>query len=445
MLKKVVKATFLSEFFVLLYYFSKYGKIFTYLYLKKNNMTIKKDFPIFTTHPHLVYLDSAATSQKPAVVIDAISNFYAQCNAPSYRSTYRLAEAATEQLEAARATCAAFINAPSSKTIVFTKGTTDGISCVAFGWVQRHLQPGDEIVVTECDHHSNLLPWYEIAEKTGAILRWIKLNPNGTINTESLESAITPRTKLIAITAYSHVLGALDALVDVTNRPLIPSLIKRAHAVGARVLLDAAQWLPHHRLDVQTVPVDFVVCSSHKMMGPHGAGFLYVTPELHDQFEPYQRGGGTTFHVDHDTVFWRDFPHLLEAGTLPLANIVGFDAALRYLNGIGFDTLRHHEAQLSRHALDELRDMSHIHLLAPAIVNDAQSLISFNVDGMHAHDVAAFLDLHDIAVRAGNHCAQIAHNALGVPASVRASFYGYTTHDDIDRFVTALRQLPMRV
>jgi cysteine desulfurase/selenocysteine lyase len=408
-------------------------------------MNIKKDFPIFAAHPNLVYLDSAATSQKPQIVIDAISNFYTRCNAPSYRSTYRLAEAATEQLEHARATCAAFINASSADTMVFTKGATDGISCVAFGWAHNALQPGDEIVVTECDHHSNLLPWYEVAQKTGAVLRWITLNPDGTINHESLISAITPRTKLVAITAYSHVFGSLDALVDVTERPVIQKLITRAHAFGARVLLDAAQWLPHYRLDVQKVPADFVVCSSHKMMGPHGAGFLYVTPELHDQFEPYQRGGGTTFHVDHETAFWRDFPHVLEAGTLPLANIVGFEAALRYLTTIGFDDLRDHEARLFRHCIDELRDMSPIRLLAPVVAQDAQSLISFNVEDMHAHDVAAFLDMHNIAVRAGNHCAQIAHKALNVPASVRASFYGYTTHDDIDRFITALRQLPMRI
>jgi len=408
-------------------------------------MNIKKDFPIFAAHPNLVYLDSSATSQKPQIVIDAISHFYAQCNAPSYRSTYRLAEAATEQLEHARATCAAFVNASSADAIVFTKGATDGISCVAFGWARNVLQPGDEIVVTECDHHSNLLPWYEVAQKTGAVLRWIMLNSDGTINHESLISAITPRTKLVAITAYSHVLGSLDALVDVTERPLIQKLIKRAHAFGARVLLDAAQWLPHHRLDVQKVPADFVVCSAHKMMGPHGAGFLYVTPELHEQFEPYQRGGGTTFHVDHEVAFWRKFPHLLEAGTLPLANIVGFEAALRYLTAIGFDDLRDHEACLFRHCIDELRDMPHIRLLAPAVAQDVQSLISFNVEGMHAHDVAAFLDTYNIAVRAGNHCAQITHKSVGVPASVRASFYGYTMHDDIDRFIAALRQLPMRI
>ncbi len=408
-------------------------------------MNIKKDFPFFTAHPDLAYLDNAATSQKPQIVIDAVSDFYACSNAPSYRSTYRLAEAATDTLERARAVCAAFINAPSIDSIVFTKGTTDGISAVAYGWADQALKPGDEIVVTECDHHANILPWQYLAQKNNAILRWIRLLPNGMIDPVSLENAITPQTKLVALTAYSHVLGSLDVLVAPEQRPFIMTLIKKAHAVGARVLLDAAQWLPHQPLDVQMLKPDFVVCSSHKMMGPQGSGFLFVNPELHDVFSPYQRGGGTTFHVDHDTAFWRSFPHVLEAGTVSLANIVGFEAALRYISSLGFAAMRRHQDEIFRHCSDELGSMGHIRLLAPSCVNDAQSLLSFNVAGMHAHDVAAYLDLHNIAVRAGNHCAQIAHKALDVSGSVRASFYAYTTHDDIDRLVAALRQLPLRI
>lgn len=397
----------------------------------------REDFPIFKAHPSLCYLDNAATTQKPQAVIDAMSHFYAHGNASAYRGFYKLAEQATESYEAVRAYCADFIGAQKND-IVFTHGATEAINMVASSWASAHLAPGDEIVLSELEHHANILPWQRVAKERGAVIKWIRVNFDGSISIPSIEEAITPKTKLVAITASSNVLGHIDLLAG--HEDFLRNLIKKAHMVGARVLVDAAQLVPHRRFDVVELDCDFLVFSSHKMLGPTGVGVLYVHPTLQASMAPYQLGGGMVADVRYHDADFKPYPALLEAGTLSLAEVIGFGAALRYLDEQGnLNGLATYESELVCHLVDEMQKSPEITLLSRHDAHRSH-LVTFVVDGIHAHDIAHYLDNHNIAVRAGNHCAQLLHKRLGIQSSLRISFYGYNTHQEVDYVATTLRQ-----
>jgi cysteine desulfurase/selenocysteine lyase len=396
----------------------------------------RDDFPIFKRSINgkpLIYLDNASTAQKPHVVLDAMHDFYTQHYANIHRGIYTLAEEATTLYEDVRINVAKFLHARDPKEIVFTHGTTEGINLVATAWAAAQLQEGDDIVVTAMEHHANLLPWQYLAQQYKCILKYIPVQPNGTLDLEQLGNLLTPRTKLVSVTQISHVLGTHND---------ISSIIKQAHAVGARVLVDAAQSAPHLSINVQELGVDFLVFSGHKLMGPTGAGILYIRQELHDHMQPYQRGGGMVADVNYTSARWLPVPYRLEAGTPSSAAVIGLGAALDYLRHITIDQLRDHEAALCAQLIEGLSTISGIRVLGPQEqLRQQGSIVSFTVNGMHAHDVAAYLDSYGICVRAGHHCAQPFVRSLGIDACVRVSFYGYNTHEEVYYLLEALRSL----
>jgi cysteine desulfurase/selenocysteine lyase len=391
---------------------------------------IRSDFPILkktiNTHP-LIYLDNAATSQKPQPVIDALTAFYTQHNTNVHRGVYAFAEEATTLYENARVAVARFLNAAADE-IVFTSGTTHGINAVAFGWALHHIHPGDEILLTELEHHSNLVVWQQIAHMRKAHLKFIPVLPDGTLDLSSLDSLISKKTKLVSMIHVSNAVG--------THNP-IEVIIKAAHAVGAYTLVDAAQSAPHQKLDVAAIGCDFLLFSGHKMLGPTGIGVLYIASRMHDQMQPYQFGGGMVYDVDYQSATWQKAPHKFEAGTPPIAQAIGLQAAIEYLHkNVNFDQLRAHEAALCARVIDELSTIKKITLLGPIEqLRQNGHLVSFTVDGMHAHDVAEYLNKYGVCVRAGHHCAQPLAKKLGIAASVRASFYAYNTMAEVERFL----------
>lgn len=398
---------------------------------------MRKDFPILNQKvgdKPLIYFDTAATSQRPQQVIDTLSSFYTDSNANIHRGIHMLSERATELYETAREKIANFIGAADSCEVVFTRGTTEGINIVAETWGMENLKAGDEILVSEMEHHANLLPWQRLAQRTGAILKFIPVTPEGKLAMDKLDELITPRTKLVAVTHASNVLGTH---VDVKT------IGKKAHAVGARILVDAAQSIPHEKIDVQDLDCDFLAFSGHKMLGPTGIGILYIKKELHAALPPYQVGGGIVYEVDFDGARWQEVPQRLEAGTPAIAQAVGLGAAVDYMNErVNFDELKKHEAALTKRAIEGLAPLPKVRLFGPLEdMKKSGHLVNFVVEGMHAHDVAEYLNCNGIAVRAGHHCAQPLAKKLGIPASVRASFHGYNTLDEVDSFVTAMTGL----
>ena len=398
---------------------------------------IRSHFPFLLPQSEgekLCYLDNAATTHKPNAVIDAISQFYRTSNANIYRGAYALGEQATEQFEGARSRVAQFIGASSSAEIVFTSGATDGINMVVGSWAQQHVKAGDEVLVTELEHHANFVPWQRLCLQVGAQLRVVPVLPDGQLDYERFEQLLSPKTKLVAVTAISNAIGTV---VD------LPRIILAARAVGAKVLVDAAQLVPHSGCDVGKLDPDFIVFSGHKMLGPTGVGVLYVKQELHDQLVPYRCGGGMVREVSLERSTYLGMPHLLEAGTPPIAQAVGLGVAIDYLQQqVPFAQLREHEAALCAFVIERLCMIPKIRLLGPLDQLARQGhMVSFVVDGIHAHDVAAYLDRDNIAVRAGNHCAQPLANRLGYDASVRASFYCYTTVQDVECLCDAVERL----
>lgn len=393
----------------------------------------KKDFPIFNRQINgkiITYLDSAATSQKPQQVLDAMTQFYAGHNANVQRGLYDLAEQATELYENARATVATFINAQHDE-IVFTKGTTESINLVAASWARHILKPGDVIVLTEMEHHSNLLPWQHSAQETGAEIQFIPVTPEGVLDLTHLTTLITPRTKLVAFTHISHVLGTHND---------VATLVDAARAVGACVLVDAAQSVPHQKIDVKNLDVDFLAFSGHKMLGPTGIGVLYIHKRLHGQMQPYQWGGGMVLQTDFKHSKPVGMPHRLEAGTPPIAQAIGLVSAIEYLTrALSDDALKKHEAQLCTQLIDGLRKIKGITILGPQEQLKQQGhIVSFTVADMHPHDVATYLNQSGICVRAGNHCAQPLMNKLAIIGSIRVSFYLYNDAQDVAKILIAL-------
>lgn len=394
---------------------------------------LRSQFPIFRDS-QLVYLDNAATTHKPQVVIDALTDFYTRRNAPVHRGIYPLAEAATEQYEAVRMQVARFINAKSPKEIVFTSGATNGCNLVAEAWGLKNIGPGDEIVVSVLEHHSNLLPWQRLAQRVGARLVWLPVTADVQFDSTNLDSVITDKTKLVALTLDSNVVGPMD----VAKLKLIT---KRAHAVGARVLLDAAQAVAHQQIDVQELDCDFLVFSGHKVYGPTGVGVLYVRQEVHACLDPYEVGGGMVYEVQQQGSVWRAMPQLLEAGTPPIAQVIGLGAALSYLTQVTtWAELKTHETALVNQVRISLEAIPGVTILGSHKDDQKSHLLSFSSKKYHSHDIAAFCASQGICVRAGHHCCQPLHDFLGVDNSVRVSFGIYNTLDDVHRLTRCLSQ-----
>lgn len=401
-----------------------------------NVAKLRKDFPILQKKikgKPFIYLDSAATSHKPQQVIDATVDFYSNHNANIYRGVYTAGESATQMYEDARAGIANFIGADKEE-LVFTKGSTEGINIIAHSWAAQNVQPGDEIVVTEQEHHSNLLPWQELMRKQGVALKAIPANFDGTLALKSLEILLTERTKLVCV---AHVSNAVGVQND------IQKIIHAAHAVGAKVLVDASQSVPHKKINVKELDCDFLVFSGHKMLGPTGIGGLFIKKELHKKMVPFLVGGGMITNAQLTSCSWQQVPYMFEAGTPPIAQAIGLHAAVKYLQQhVDFEQLRMHEAQLCAQFIVGLQKIENIAILGPIEeLTKSGHVVSFIVDGVHPHDVAAYLDTFGIAVRAGHHCAQPLGKKMGVAASVRASFYLYNTKEEVAMCIAALQKM----
>jgi cysteine desulfurase/selenocysteine lyase len=405
---------------------------------------IRKDFPILERQVRggqpLAYLDSANTSQKPRQVIDALSEFYERHNANIHRASHQLGEEATAAYEGARLAVASFIGAGDASEVVFTKNISEGINLVAYAMsnaatagadaARLAVGPGDEIVITEMEHHSNIVPWQLLCQRTGATLRWFGVTDDGRLDLSQLDELITERTKLVALAHQSNVLGTVNP---------VKLIAERAHQVGALVLADAAQSVPHQPVNVQDLGADFVGFTGHKMCGPTGIGVLWARRELLDVMPPFLGGGEMieTVWMDHST--FAAPPHKFEAGTMPIAEAAGLAAAISYLTDTGREAIAAYEHDLLAYALPALADVDGVRILGPTEPVDRGTAISFEVDGVHPHDVSQVLDEAGIAVRAGHHCAWPLHRRLGVQASTRASFYLYTTRDEVDALVAGIR------
>jgi cysteine desulfurase/selenocysteine lyase len=394
---------------------------------------VRKDFPILETLPHgkrLVYLDSAATSQRPRQVIDRMVHFYEAENANVHRGVYELGEKATAAYEGAREAAARYIGARSTRSIVFTRGTTESINLVRYSWGRANIHEGDEILVTEMEHHSNLVPWQLLAQESGAVLRHLPIDDEGRLRVDLLGEFITDRTKLVAVTLMSNVLGTINPVRDIADA---------AHSVGARVVVDAAQAAPHVVFDVNELDCDFLGYSSHKMLGPTGAGVLYGREDLLEEMPPFLGGGEMIREVWADRATWNEIPYKFEAGTMNIAQAVGMGAAIEYLEALGRDSIRAHEMELTKYALSRLAEMGAT-IYGPGDVEDRGGVVSFNLEEVHPHDMATIVDQEGVCIRAGHHCAQPLMRKLGVPATARASFYVYNSTDDVDVLVEALEK-----
>ena len=395
---------------------------------------LRADFPIFEQQIHgkpLAYLDSAVTSQKPRQVLDAMRVFYETSNANVHRGVYALSERATAEFEQARQTVAAFVNAPSAREIIFTRQATEALNLVAYAWGLNNLGPGDLVVVTELEHHSNFVPWQYIAKRTGAGFRMIHVNDEGELDLADLDGvAREGNVKVVANNLVSNALGTINP---------IEKLAEWAHAQGAIVVVDAAQAAPHHPIDVQALGCDFLAFSAHKMCGPTGVGALWGRRELLEAMEPFNLGGHMIRKVRFEETTWGDLPHKFEAGTSPIAEAVGLGAAIEYLNEIGIEAIEAYEQELAGVALERLAEIPGVKLYGPPPERRA-GIVSFNVEGIHPHDVAQVLDSEGVAIRAGHHCCQPLMTRLGVAATNRASFYLYTVPEEIERLVEGVHK-----
>ena len=392
---------------------------------------IRKDFPILARtvgDRPMIYLDSAATSQKPQQVIDAESDFYAHHNANAHRGLYMLGEEATELFEGARGKLARFFGAPGPETIVFTRGVTESLNLVSQGWGRKFLHEGDEILITEMEHHSNIVPWQMTAAVTGATLRYIPLTDDGQLDLSDLGSLLTERTKILSVTGMSNALGTITPLKQ---------LVESAHAVDAIVSVDAAQLAPHHRIDVQELDVDLLGFSGHKMLGPTASGGLYGKAEVLDAMDPMLGGGEMIHEVFHDRSTFKPIPYKFEGGTMPIAQEVGLGAAVDYLEALGMDAVRAHEEEITRYALDQLIDAGAT-VFGPKDASSRGGAVSFWYKDVHPHDLATILNEEGVAIRAGHHCAQLVMRRFDTPATARASFYIYNTKEEVDVLVESL-------
>ena len=394
--------------------------------------TIRKDFPILERQIDgrpLIYLDSASTTQKPTAVIDAVSGYYQETNANVHRGAYRLADEATAAYEGARAKVASLISAPPEE-LVLTRGTTTGINLIAIGWALRRLGKGDRILLTIMEHHSNIVPWQLVAGLTGAELVYLDIDDGFGVDLDHLDQVLDERVKIIALSGMSNVTGAFGP---------VAALSEAARRVGAIVVVDGAQLVPHAQVDVQALGADFLAFSSHKMLGPTGVGALWGRRELLEEMEPAEGGGEMISDVQLYESRWAPVPHKFEAGTPPIAQAVGFGAAVDYLTDLGMENVRAHELEITGYALERLADVPDLEVYGPSDLAKRGGAVSFQLADIHAHDLATILDEeHGVAVRAGHHCAKPLMRHLNVPATARASFYVYNTSQDVDALIDGL-------
>jgi len=401
-----------------------------------NIESIRNDFPILKRKVHkdkpLIYLDNAATTQKPIQVIDAISNYYLNYNSNIHRAVHELAEEATAAFEATRDKVAKFINVKNREEIVFVRGTTEAINLVAYSWGRQNVHKDDIIVTTEYEHHSNIVPWQLLAKEKGAKLEYIGVDDNGELILDQLSGYLdTGRVKLVTFSQMSNVLGTITDSTEI---------IKKCHEKGVRVLVDAAQSVPHLEIDLQKLDCDFFAFSAHKMLGPTGVGVLWAKKELLESMTPFNGGGDMIREVHKYETTWNDLPYKFEAGTPNIADVIGFSAAIDYLERIGMGKVREHEIELTTYALDKLSQIKGIKLYGPNEIAKRGGVISFNLGDIHPHDLATIIDEDGVAIRSGHHCAQVLMERLDVSATSRASFYIYNTKEEVDVFIKSLNR-----
>jgi cysteine desulfurase/selenocysteine lyase len=393
---------------------------------------IRRDFPILARRVHdepLVYLDNAATSQKPRQVIQALVDYYEQTNANIHRGLHTLAEEATEAYEAARAKAARFIGAAGPDEILFTRNTTESLNLVAYTWAAENIGPGDEIVITTMEHHSNIVPWQWAVERQGAVLKYVEFGSDGTIDLADVERQVTPRTKLVSMTHMSNVLGTINPVREVA---------KIAHERGALMMVDGAQSVPHMPVDVKDLGCDFLAFSSHKMLGPTGVGVLWGRRELLAGMRPFLGGGEMIEIVGRQETSYNVLPWKYEAGTPNIADVIAFGAAIDYLSALGMQRVRAHEIELTRYALDRIGSIPGVMIYGPKDATQRGGVVAFTVREVHPHDLGQIVDYDGVAIRAGQHCCQVLSESLGVPATARASFYVYNTPEEVDTLVAAV-------
>ena len=393
---------------------------------------IRKDFPILqrktTSGARVVYLDSTATSQKPLPVIEAMNDYYRHSNANIHRGVHTLAEEATALYEDARVKIARFINAPSAKQVIYTRNTTESINLVAYTWARANLKAGDLVILTEMEHHSNLVPWHILQDERGVELDFIPVTESGLLDLDAYKALLTRSPKLVSFTHMSNVLGTINPA---------DKIIRLAHEFGAMTLVDAAQSVPHIKVDVQALDADFLAFSAHKMCGPTGIGVLYGKTDLLEKMPPFLGGGDMIKEVKLRSFRPNSLPHKFEAGTPAIAEAVGFGAAVDYLSSVGMDNISAHEHDITEYALERLVEIPGLRLFGPDAGHKG-GVASFTLDGVHPHDVAQILDKDGVAVRAGHHCAQPLHEKFGIPATSRASFYLYNTKEEVDLLVDGI-------
>jgi cysteine desulfurase / selenocysteine lyase len=395
-------------------------------------VAVRKHFPALSREVKgkpLVYFDNAATTQKPQCVIDALVDYYSNYNANIHRGIHTLAEEATAAFEATRDTVQQFINAESREQIIFTGGTTEGINLVAQTWGRQNIKTGDEIIISNMEHHSNIVPWYILAQEKGAVLKVIPINENGELMMEEYEQLLSPKTKLVSIVHVSNALGTINP---------VKTIIEKAHSVGAVVLVDGAQSTVHLDIDVQDIDCDFFALSSHKIYGPTGVGVLYGKKHLLESMPPYQGGGEMIKDVYFDNITYNDLPYKFEAGTPNIADTVAFKAALDFTRGIGKETIRQYENKLLHYATEQLRQIEGLRIIGNA--KNKISVISFVIDKVHPQDLGILLDNRGIAVRTGHHCAQPLMDCYRIPGTTRASFAMYNTKEEIDALIAGLHR-----
>lgn len=398
---------------------------------------VRSDFPILHQDVHdkpLIYFDNAATSQKPVTVLEALRHYYESDNANVHRGAHALSARATDAFEAARDKVAKFINATAREEIVFTRNASEAINLVAYSWGLNVLQPGDEIILSVMEHHSNLVPWQMIARKTGAVLKYVELTEDETLDLEHYKSLVSERTKLVSVVHISNTLGCINPVAEI---------IAIAHQNGAKVLIDACQSVPHLPIDVQAMDCDWLVASGHKMCAPTGIGFLYGKRQLLEAMPPFFGGGEMIgeVHLDHFTV--AELPHKFEAGTPAIGEAIALSAAVDYLSNLGMDTIHAYEEELTAYLFEQLRQIPNLKVYGPqpdAEGKGRAALAAFNVEGLHASDLSTLLDHEGVAIRSGHHCTQPLHRILGVSGSARASLYFYNTREEIDAFIAALKE-----
>ena len=393
-------------------------------------MDFRDDFPIFKNRD-IAYLDSGATAQKPQMVIDAIDNFYDKFNANPHRGAYTLSIEATAMYEDTRAKIAKFINARHAEEIIFSKNASESLNLLAYSYGLDNLKKGDDVVISIMEHHSNLVPWQFVTQKTGSELKYMYINDEFELSKEEIESKITDNTKIVGITHVSNVLGTINNVKEI---------IKYAHKKGAIVIVDASQSIPHMKIDVQDLDADFLVFSGHKMFAPLGIGVLYGKRELLNKMNPFLMGGDMIEYVHEQKTTFAPLPNKFEAGTQNVEGVVGLGAAIDYINSIGYDKIQEHDREIVEYAREKLSKLDYLEIYMTPNAKNHSAVISFNIKGVHPHDVASILDSENVCVRSGNHCAQPLMRFLDIDSTCRASFYIYNTKEDVDRLVAGIEK-----